>query len=69
MSDWGSACGPDCGWCGGCTDGPRDAVKFSCAKCGDDVWVGRREEVGIHVWCDRCLDADRRQPSEPRERT
>lgn len=56
MSDWGSACGSWCGWCGGCTAGSDDVVERTCCECGATVIVGRSEPYLISVSCDRCRD-------------
>lgn len=57
MSDWGSACGPDCGYCGACTAG-ASVIERTCAGCGGPVYVGRDEDYQIIVECSRCLTDD-----------
>ena len=49
-----TACGPDCGWCGRCSRGPRQST--TCADCGA-VFPRRRDEAFlIGALCDVCCD-------------
>ena len=50
MSDWGSACGPNCGWCGACTSGPP---MIRCAQCGQ--LMPEPDECVIEPLCEGCV--------------
>ena len=49
-----TACGPDCGWCGHCTRGPRRTV--CCGDCGAEFAPRREDGFLIGALCDWCCD-------------
>lgn len=51
--DRGSACGPDCGYCGGCTSGPK--IVGRCTRCDGPYFTMENTISGL---CDVCLDRD-----------
>lgn len=53
--EWGSACGPDCGYCGACTSGPRVEEPepiVCCASCGMPI-----ERVSIAIYISKYVSA------------
>ncbi len=46
----GDACGRGCGYCGRCSNDPREADSI-CADCGVDYSKGEHDRT---VWCDDC---------------
>lgn len=54
--DWGSACGPACGYCGACTSGPK--VIGYCRRCEGPYFSYENNLSGL---CDPCLDAEHEQ--------
>ena len=33
---------------------PRASLRRACTRCGQAVWVGRREPYVLHLWCEDC---------------
>lgn len=53
-TDWGSACGPACGYCGACTGLPAGVQRVTCSECHERDAFVEKGELASQALCSQC---------------